>query len=259
MKGDNDGFTYIGNLGSSTIDYVIANNKSWHMVESIGINTMVDSDHLPISISLKEKWNTTIKPSEYRDTEEVSFALKRYNWERKYEVNFMHKAAYLMRFIQGLINLICNEKPLNIDSFIKYMQQLFELAGTRMCRTLDQRVSRKLIPKGLIYKKKKAKRKLRLFRKTRTLDALYNYQMAKNKWVNSKKEYWKKKQDLEKMKYEAAIKAKDVKTLWYMLRLHKRNTQDASRISSGVWMHHFNNVFNVVLGPDREEWRTPDI
>ena len=55
IKGINDGLTYVGNMGGSTIDYALANEEAWFMLDRMDIHSRVDSDHLPISISPSEE------------------------------------------------------------------------------------------------------------------------------------------------------------------------------------------------------------
>ena len=52
MRGENDGFTYIGNLGRSTIDYVISNMEAWQLIDNAILHSQIESDHLTLSVSL---------------------------------------------------------------------------------------------------------------------------------------------------------------------------------------------------------------
>ena len=53
VRGANEGYAYIGNAGRSTIDYALVNAEAWNFVEDMTLHSRVDSDHLPLSVTLK--------------------------------------------------------------------------------------------------------------------------------------------------------------------------------------------------------------
>lgn len=56
MEGDEKGeFTYRGHMGNTVIDYVIGDEEVKGVVRRISVEERVDSDHLPVVITIKGK------------------------------------------------------------------------------------------------------------------------------------------------------------------------------------------------------------
>lgn len=47
------GWTYIGEVGASIVDYVIANDKAEEMIEKVGEGDRTESDHIPLEVELE--------------------------------------------------------------------------------------------------------------------------------------------------------------------------------------------------------------
>ena len=53
IKGDEEGrFTYVGPQGNTVIDYIVVNEESRKGIEKMKIGKRIDSDHLPLEVSL---------------------------------------------------------------------------------------------------------------------------------------------------------------------------------------------------------------
>jgi endonuclease/exonuclease/phosphatase family metal-dependent hydrolase len=54
-QGDGEGeWTYINRRGETMIDYETVNEEAWERVEEFRIGKRVESDHLPLEISIEE-------------------------------------------------------------------------------------------------------------------------------------------------------------------------------------------------------------
>lgn len=68
-KGDEAGeWTYIGERGSSVIDYVLVNEGALNKIDRLEVEVRTDSDHLPLAVSLEKGWK---RPKEARASKEI--------------------------------------------------------------------------------------------------------------------------------------------------------------------------------------------
>ena len=145
-----------------------------------------------------------------------------------------------------------------MDALFPYIQCLFELACSNM-RFTTERKKNPLFTRVLRLKKE-AKRAPRLFRRVRTRKALHDLLMAKQRWIKGRKDMWNKLQEIERTKLETAVETRDVKTLWaHISRITKGFSSAKANISPDIWLKHFDQVYNVKVGRDREEWSRPNL
>ena len=145
-----------------------------------------------------------------------------------------------------------------VDAFTPIMQQLFELAGSGLCVRTGTGGRAMAMRKSIAHLKKLAKRKLRLFRRWRTGETLRNYILAKRRWILKKKESWSILIEKERSKLVEAVQSRDMRSLWTLIRnIVKGNTYNKHSISPEAWLKHFNRVYNIPGGRDREEWSSP--
>ena len=259
VAGCNDGYTYISTAGQSTIDYALVNTGSWHLIKNMTIHSRVESDHLPLSISFMQK--TTVIRKNYDITGDaiLTYKIERFRWNVKWTQNYLTRVTFFTQFLLGLVNLIHAEPHSKLDSYIGYMQKLFEFAGSRMLEKPSSFTVDHLTQK--IQKlKSKAKQKLWLFRKCRTNEILCDYLSAKLRWNEKRKETLRRKQEKEKVLLETAIKSKDTKILWNQIkRITKGGLLVNSSFLPGQWLQHFSQVYNVVIGYERNEWHAPNL
>ena len=261
VDGDNDGFTYIGNAGRSTIDYVMISIESWSLIKSMNIHPRVESDHLPISISLVQEEGVSMESHVGIDIDNNNtHRVERFRWDGKYTHDFLAKIEYYAYFLSGLVNVIRMEPLSRLDSYVAHMQELFELAGSKMRQKPSRNEGVSYSARRIQQLKNTAKRKLRNFRRCRTNEALQVYLTAKRRWNRKRKEYITRKHEVEKILLESALESKDTRAIWCQIRkittpLCKIN----STITPGQWVQHFNQVYNVDSGQERGEWQSPNM
>ena len=260
VDGDNDGFTYIGNTGRSTIDYAMVNVEGWHLVRNMSLHSRIESDHLPLSVSLLGDVADVSNQLDCMGDRDITQQIKRFKWNMKWAEDFYLKTSFFVYFLSGLINLIYLEPSHMLDSYIVHLQKIFELAGSKMLLRLSSGSGLDYLTSKIQKLKTKAKRKLRIFRRSRTNDALHDYLAAKQRWNERKKESFVKKQEREKAEIECALESKDMKTLWDQIkRITKGNLGVSSSITPRQWLQHFNELYNVTTRGERDEWRFPNL
>ena len=167
----------------------------------------------------------------------------------------LSREGVVLYFLMGLINLICADSFQLLDRYTDCIQKLFELAGSRMLKrpflfnsnSVVQRIKRL---------KRDAKRKLRIFRRVRTNASLNDYLVAKQRWNRKRKGNVIRNQERERMKIELALESKDMKVLWDQIRrITKGSSIGNSSITPGQWLRHFNRVYNVNIGQEKDTWR----
>ena len=94
-KGD---FTYIGNNGTSLIDYLISSSVLFDYVNDFSIQTRTESDHLPITLSMKTDLFRPPDDSDKKQIRHTGFI------GRTTKLNNLEKTYYLTVFNYYLIN-----------------------------------------------------------------------------------------------------------------------------------------------------------
>ena len=231
ITGDEKGnFTYIGEKGASVIDYVLGNDKALEEVEYFKIEENINSDHLPLNVSLSTEVHIEEQKNETRRVVQIwdEEAVKRFK-EKNKETKF-------------------NEKFTNVDEAMEeLLKKIKEQTETKKVREtiknkwwdLDCRVMRRKLQKCL-KQARKGEGTIEEYRKTR-------------------KEYkilCKEKQERRREEYIAQIKnISNEKEVWkHVNKGRKIRSQISTRITMEEWREHFMELLD---GKEYQEERNP--
>jgi len=125
-RGDWEGeYTYVGARGSTVIDYVIVNERAYNSVLDFKIEDRVDSDHVPLRLSMKKKEAKTAK--EERQEED---GVRR----RKYIERIVWDVEAIKRFKERTENLVQSA-----DGKERSIEEIWQWIKKVACETMERR------------------------------------------------------------------------------------------------------------------------
>ncbi|XP_066588087.1 golgin subfamily A member 6-like protein 25 [Prorops nasuta] len=87
VKGDREGeYTYVGHMGRSVIDFVVGDRETRGEIGEMEVEVRVESDHLPIVISLRKRWKKSGK------REKIGGGVRK-GWDKGQLERYKEKAA----------------------------------------------------------------------------------------------------------------------------------------------------------------------
>ena len=238
-----DSYTYVGEAGSSVIDYFIVSIEllSELHFNTLSVKNLVDSDHLPVHMSILLGPKHGIK----RENSKYTFkSFQKVVWEREKETQF--KEAMQSDNITARIQEAYNQINENTDNAISLFVKCLNEASQCMVKTCNQREvnSAPWYDLECRKEKKECKKLLRLFRKVRSEQNRKEYVKKRNsykKMLKMKKSQHKAKiaQSLSENMSDSSLFWKDLKKLGGLSKSRIEND-----ITPGMWYEHFKNIFN---------------
>ena len=219
-KGDEHGeFTFVGANGRSVIDYVIGNKNAEERMNNMRILERIDSDHLPITISIKvnqieKKKNITdrmIQDWSAEGKNKFQIALRKIIWETKMTVE---------------------------DTIKELNSNITEAVVSRKIK-LKNRVSQKWWDEECWRAKKKVNSTLRKWKKGEVTLEFLNAEKKRYK------DFLKEKRRKEEINYQEELKSiTNEREAWEHIN---KNRKTKTKICESIKMEEWKNYFQELL------------
>lgn len=232
--GEEGGWTYIGECGSSVIDYVISNDRAIGEVKRVKEGIRTESDHLPLEVELIGKQETE------RRTKKRVIELERNDWTEE----------GISRYQENCRGWICKQH--NVEGAWTEMREKIKNSLVRY--------KKKIIPWSLGKKSwydkewKKRKRELR-----KTLRDLRKRKINSEVYVTKRKAYreWCKEQK-KKHEREEENKIRNIKSeteAWkYINKFRKKKAEKTDgNIQPNNWREHFMDLLEGTQESEKAE------
>ena len=254
------GFTFIGDRGSSVVDYHICSTELLLLVKDFKIDVRVEADHMP---SIAE------------------FYLNMGKKDQKNEKKFMNKIVWDPEKAQSYKDFFQEENTVNrlnklmsdlnggqdINENVIEFQSLLREAGKDMTKSIctGGKVKRgaRWFDKECREAKKRARRALHRFQFNRKRVAADKLLTFKNEYKNSRNEYMsiikKKKLEFKQKTYQELLDSKgDSSKFWGLIKGLRRLKTSENSITIEEWEEHFRLVLQPSdMEPDNEQIMSP--
>jgi hypothetical protein len=240
-----DSYTYVGEAGSSVIDYFVASVEllnEWRF-RSLSVGDLVDSDHLPVQLSILSGKRPSCNDSK-EDRKITGDHFQKMIWENEKEAMFKEKLQNEQNtaLLLEASKLVDNDIDAAITIFVKCLNE----ASQCMVKTCRQSTVQNAPWFDLECKneKKTCKRLLKIFRKTRSENNRREYVESRNKYKRMLRN--KKIQFRANMAQSISGNIGDSSLFWKELKklggLSQRKVKND--ISMDTWYQHFKDVFS---------------
>jgi len=229
----NGEFTCLPSVGKSVVDYILMDSELHGNVKHFSIIPKTESDHLPVSCTLRGAHYDTVQDCDNKWT--------RYKWKEE------KRDAYIARIHDNTGgNLICEIdtclKQGNVDSAIEKMKNLLTYAGEQMRVKPYTRKQPQWWDMDCDNMKHLKYRLLNKFRQTRLDTDLLKYKQARTEFkqlCDNKSRLFKAK-ECDKLVEEG----NNPRNMWKCMKNLTRTKQTAGNISAHDWYEHFEKLTN---------------
>lgn len=259
---DHGDFTFLGHQGRSLIDYGVVNEECSQFVTSFRVGERVESDHLPIAVSVV--WAA----QERRDSEEEKVRDgvkgKRFRWIDDKARLTMMKLENILPALEEFLNdkewedkLGSTEIAEKCDSILNDIFADMKLSEHKV-KSRKKSVQNK--ENQLRYLKKEVRARLRKFRRNKCESSFTKYWTSKKNLEETKLELLRNKIKEESDVLEGMLASNNWVQLWSKIKSYtgkRAATGGQWKISEKEWLTHFEKLFNVSFGETKQEWTEP--
>jgi len=246
--GFDDSETYVSQTGSSTIDYFIVSNDlcKQELLESLVVDSScVESDHLPVSLTLKLSPRA---PKMKHETEEVRW-VEKLVWDKDKVPEFLEilTSTATQAEITHARATVSTDINLAIHAFVECLKKA-SACMVRRIKVGGTRKSAEWFDQDCFIHRKQCRAKLLRYRQTRCAEDRENYvksRCAYRKLLTEKKQSFKRKKA-----QSLADSIDDPKQFWKEVKAcigfgRKQNVEN--KITKDQWLEHFMTVFNYQM------------
>jgi len=243
---DFDGsFTFVGNSGSSVVDYFIVSVELYNCkcVKLLEVESRVESDHMPVCLTVKQNnVNINTCKAERKQKDEYTNRLK---WDTEKESIFVSKLkeTEFMSNLEVVMLMLDEDVDKALDVFVTSLTTASECMVKRTVKKgVQERKGAVWFDSECIAAKKESKRKLRFFRKTKTAE---DYLQARKRYKCLLKT--KKRQHKRNLSNVLTENLNNSSVFWKELRNigGGQKSQISTEITKDNWFNHFKNTFSL--------------
>lgn len=249
VKGNcDDGCTFLSDRGSSVVDYFVLSFDLFSQVERMGLEILnaVDSDHLPVELSIAMNIYDSISLHESSACTRKGETVEKLVWQKEKESEFLER----MRLNDNAqkLNSALTGIEANVDNAVMHFKDFVKSAASCMIKkyTVSNNVRKEVwFDNDCKVAKTECKKKLRKFRRSRTSLDLQEYLTKKKTYTTLRK---LKRQAYRRNKADILNNnLKNSAVFWKEARLLGCGNRNSNGLPDSVslddWYHHFRNVF----------------
>ena len=245
-KNFSSAFTFIGHRGSSIVDHFIASANILDHVIDFSIINRIESNHLPISISLK--CDEGLFNSNVNDTSEPFSKMKWQESKEEESKNILNKQTTknLLKTAEDLVDI-------DIDESVNIFNEAMDQANKPMKQTITpsttKRTKKEWFDKECQISKKNTRKLLQKMNKINRTKEQGKYENKKKEYLEERLKYNKlikeKRKSYKKEAQEKLLKnRKDSKKFWDLIKKINFKNIKLPKISITDWGNYFTNLFN---------------
>ena len=243
-------YTFVNQNGKSTVDYLLTDSDSFHLIQNFTVRSRVESDHMPITFNIADHSTRNAKATGNIQ----SYNLKKYRWVAEKQSDFSTRLSdqHSKRLEEECAKAV-SEK--NIQGAMKNIYQIISHCGSNMEIILPKGTDEKLNPwftNECKVAKINCRQALNRFRKISNENTRIEYVEAKQMYTKTKKDSKKEYENKQRENVLTLIKNKDSKGFWQEIsKIKSKRTRIHNDISPLEWYTYFRGVFRA------NEWVEP--
>lgn len=251
------GCTYVGQSGSSAVDYFIVSCSLYidNLIKHFGIDARVESDHLPIRLVLGQNLNHRLNTAVLNRSQDN--VTKKVCWDKDKESHFVDcfQSESVQHDMQKAFSMLEDD----VDSALNIFVDCLRSSSSCMIKesktgTFNLRKKATWFDVECRNAKKEANCKLKLWRKTKTASDRQVYVVLRNRYRGIIKA--KKKEYRKTLVNTLLTNVNNPSVFWKELKSLGGTTkaQPSLRISLDEWFTHFRNVFSESEVPSNQQY-----